>query len=143
MRVFSFAFHLLLGLVMMAIGFVAWVSSQHTLQIGFLPWQGPALTYWLFFGGLVGVLLTVLAIRRVLPFLFSLWSLAVLAMLVRGVFFSGFNFGAAAYTFSAGLGRMAGSAAFLLLLAALVAAFGSLLQLRSRPEPLRRRSALA
>jgi hypothetical protein len=143
MRVFSFAFHLLLGLVMMAIGFVAWVSSQHTLQIGFLPWQGPALTYWLFFAGLAGVLLTVLAILRVLPFLFSLWSLAVVVMLVRGVFFSGFNFGYAANTVGAALESVAGSTAFLLLLGALLAAVGSVVQLRSRTAGARRRVALA
>ena len=143
MRVFSFAFHLFLGLVMMAFSFVAWASSQHTLQIPFLPWHGPALTYWLFCSGLAGVIVTLLAVWRVLPFLFPLWSLAVLVMLVRGVFFTGFHFGYTVNTLPAALGRLVGSTAFLLLAASLVAAIGSVLQLRRRREPLRRREVLA
>jgi hypothetical protein len=143
MRIFSFAFHLLLGLVMMAIAFVAWASSQHTLQIGFLPWQGTALTYWLFFSGLAGVILTFLAIQGILRPLFLLWSLAVLAMLVRGVFFTGFNFGYAAGTIPAALGQLVLSTPVLLMIAALLAVVGSLTSLRRRPEPLRRHTAVA
>jgi len=94
LRIFSVAFHLFLGVVMAAIGFVAWVSAQHTLQMEFLPWQGPALTYWLLGGGIAGLVITLLAIRRVVPILFVFWSLAVIIMLLRGYFFSSYNFGA-------------------------------------------------
>lgn len=91
-RVFSYIFHFLLGAGLLALGFVAWSSGRHTLQIGILPWTGRALTMWVFFGGLAGILITVMAIRKVLPLIFVLWSLAVAAMLVRGYFFSSYHF---------------------------------------------------
>jgi hypothetical protein len=118
-RVFSYVFHLLLGAALMALGFVAWSSGRHTLQIGILPWSGRALTMWLFFGGLAGILITVMAVRKVLPFLFTLWSLAVVATLVRGYFFSSYHFTPG--DFLPALGFVA---------AALVALVGSALQVR-------------
>lgn len=116
LRIFSFAFHLFLGVVMAAIGFVALVSGQHTLQMGFLPWQGPALTYWLLGGGIASVVITLLAIRGIAPILFVFWSLAVVIMLLRGYFFSAYNFGAgsvsnALYLTAGSLLALAGSAA--------------------------------
>lgn len=143
MRIFSFAFHLFLGLVMMAISFIAWVSSQHTLQIGFLPWQGAALTRWLFLAGLAGVILTFLAIKGTLRLLFLLWSLLVVGMLLWGIFFTGFTFGPAANTVTGALQQLLLSTPVLLLVAALVAVLGSLDALRRRPQPLRRHTAVA
>ena len=47
---------------------------------------------WVFFGGLAGVLITLMAVCWKLRFLFLLWSLAVAVMLVRGYFFSAYHF---------------------------------------------------
>jgi peptidoglycan/LPS O-acetylase OafA/YrhL len=91
-RIFSYIFHLLLGVALVALGFVAWSGGRHTLQIPILPWTGRALTMWVFFGGLAGILITLMAIRRKLRFLFLLWSLAVVVLLVRGYFFSSYHF---------------------------------------------------
>jgi hypothetical protein len=91
-RVFSYVFNFLLGAALMALGFVAWTSGRHTLQSGILPWSGRTLTMWVFFSGLVGIALTIMAVRKIVPLAFSLWNLAVVAMLVRGYFFSSYHF---------------------------------------------------
>jgi hypothetical protein len=119
MRVYSVAFHVLLGFVMLAVGFVAWVSGQHTLHIGILPWNGPTLTYCLLGFGLAGIVLALLALKRILPILFTLWCLAVVVMLVRGYFLSPYYLG------SSGLWT-----AVWLTLASLVAFAASALDLR-------------
>jgi hypothetical protein len=91
-RVFSYVFHFLLGAVLLALGFVAWTSGRHTLQIGILPWSGQALTMWVFFSGLAGIVFTGMAVRKIFPAVFGVWNLAVVAMLVRGYFFSSYHF---------------------------------------------------
>ncbi len=131
MRIFSYAFHILLGLFLLGIGAVAWISGQ-PLQIGILPLQGAALTYFLFFSGLAGTIITLLAIFRVIPVLFTVWALAVLVMLVRGYFFSSYNF---AYSSL--------STALYFVAAALIAFIGSWPQFGGRAPEMRRKSALA
>jgi hypothetical protein len=115
MRIFSLAFHLLLSLAMLAIGFVAWAGGHQTLQIGFLPWTGAALIYCLLLCGLGGLIITLLAARRTVRLLFVLWSLAVVVMLARGYIFSSYNFGltgvsTALYFMAASLLALIGSA---------------------------------
>ncbi len=132
MRIFSLAFHLFLSLAMLAVGFVAWAGGHQTLQIGFLPWTGATLIYCLLFCGLGGVLVTLLAARRTVPFLFVLWSLAVVVMLVRGYVFSSYNFGLAGV-----------STALYFVAASLVALIGSARQAWPRHANARRHSVLA
>lgn len=91
MRIFSYLFHGLLTLFLLAVSVVA-LSSGQKLQLSMLPWQGPALTYWLLFGGLLGLISVILAVRRKLRPLFFLWSLAVLLLMVQGFFFSRYYF---------------------------------------------------
>ncbi len=134
MRIFGFAFHFLLGLVMMAIGFVAWASNQHTLRIGFLPWNGPTLTSVLFWCGLAAIVFTLLAVWRKLRYLFLLWAIAVPVLLIRGVFFTGFSFGQRATTASAALADVADSTPVVLLVASLAALVGGVLQMRRRRQ---------
>jgi hypothetical protein len=132
MRTYSIAFHFFLGIVMMAVGFVSVTGGQHNLQIGFLPWQGMTLSYCLLGLGFAGFAITVLAVRRVVPVLFTLWSLAVFVMLVRGYFFSSYNFGLAGVR-----------TALLFIAAALLAFAGSALLALPKRVPSRRQSALA
>lgn len=83
-RLFSFCFHGVLALFLLAIAAVAWSSGQ-ALHLEMLPGQGPGLTRWLFFSALAGLIALVLALRRTWAWLFVLWSLAVLAILVRAL----------------------------------------------------------
>lgn len=122
MRLFSYVFHGLFTLFLVAISTVA-LSSGQPLQLGMLPWQGHALTYCLFGGGLLGLVSVILAIRRKVRPLFFLWSLAVLLIMVQGFFFSRYYFRSSA-DFHLALYLVAG---------ALIAAFGAWFQLRREP----------
>jgi hypothetical protein len=133
MKIFSYLFHLALALVMMGLATVAWLSS-HPLNLYILPWQAGTLTAVMFFGGLAGLIVTVLAFKRILPVLFVLWNVVVLVMLVRGFFFSPYTFGPTSIAFSTAL---------YFVFAALLAFGGSLFLMRRAPEPMKRRTALA
>jgi len=122
MRVFSYLFHGLLTLFLLALSVVA-LSSGQTLQLEMLPWQGRTLTYWLLGAALVGLASVIQAIRRKWRPLFFLWSLAVLAMMARGFFFSHYYF-AGPPEFHGALYFTAG---------ALIAALGAWFQLRREP----------
>jgi uncharacterized membrane protein len=124
MRVFSYLFHGLLTLFLLALSVVA-LSSGQSLQLEMLPWQGQTLTWWLLSAALVGLLSVILAIFRKWRLLFFLWSLAVLGMMARGFFFSRYYF-AGPPEFYRALCLTAG---------ALIAVFGAWFQ--ARREPLR------
>jgi hypothetical protein len=91
LRIFSYLYHALLALFLLGIALVAWSSGQD-LHLEMLPWHGPALTYWLLGGALIGLLTEFLALRRTWRGLFFLWSLFVLGMMLRGFFFSSYHF---------------------------------------------------
>jgi hypothetical protein len=122
MRVFSYLFHGLLTLFLLAISLVAWSSGQ-PLQLEMLPWQGQKLTYWLLCAALVGLASVILAILHRWRPLFFLWSLAVLAMMARGFFLSHYYFASPAQFHDA----------LYLTGGALIAAFGAWFQLRREP----------
>jgi len=90
-RVFSYLFHFVLTAFLLAVSAVA-LSSGQSLQLEMLPWQGRTLTYALFGGALAGLVLVILAVRGKWRPLFFLWSLAVLALMARGFFFSHYYF---------------------------------------------------
>jgi hypothetical protein len=88
LRVFCYSFHTILSLALIALGVVAVRSNVSDMKVETLPWQGTELNHWLIGLGVVGLLSVVLAITGKLRFLLPLWSIYVLGMLVRGVFFS-------------------------------------------------------
>jgi len=122
MRVFSYLFHGLLTLFLLALSVVA-LSSGQPLQLEMLPWKGQTLTYWLLGGALVGFTSVILAICRKWRSLFFLWNIAVLLMIARGYFFSHYYF-AGPTEFHSALYLTAG---------ALIAVFGAWFQLRREP----------
>lgn len=122
MRLFSYLFHGLLTLFLLGISIVALLSGQ-SLQLGMLPWQGPALDYWLLFLSIAGLSSVVLAIRRKWRALFFLWSLAVLLIMVQGFFFSHFYF----------RDTPEFHVAMILIAGAVIALFGAWFQLRREP----------
>jgi hypothetical protein len=91
MRWFSYFFHGVLTLFLLALSLVA-LSSGQQLQLAMLPWQGKDLTYYLLGGALIGLLAVILAIGKKARPLFFLWSLVVLVLMVRGFFFSHYHF---------------------------------------------------
>ncbi len=122
MRIFSYLYHLVLAVFMLGVSILAW-SSGTTLQIGILPWDGNTLRYVLLFGGIAALIAIALAVTRILPVLFLLWTVAVFFFLFRGYVFSPYQFA------EGGL-----KTAILITLGALVAIVGAYLQVRSRPQ---------
>jgi hypothetical protein len=123
MRVFSYVFHGLLALFVLVVSSLSMGSGAHTLQLDFLPWHGPGLTYWLFFSALIGLAFLFLALKGVLRSLFFLWSLAVFVILVKGFFLS-------PYFFEPGEFRTA----VWLTLGAFLAVFGAWFRLRQQRD---------
>jgi hypothetical protein len=119
MRVFSYLFHGLLALFLLAISAMA-LSSGQILHLEMLPWHGQSLSYWLLFSAIVGLVALILAIMRTWRLLFVLWSLAVLVVMVRGFFLGPYEFA----------GRPEFYRALYLSAGALIAALGAWFQLR-------------
>jgi len=88
LRVFCYLFHTLLSLALIALGTVAMHSNVHDLKLDILPWQGTKLNHMLIVLGLVGLFSILLALTSRLRFMLELWSLYVLGMLTKAVFFS-------------------------------------------------------
>ena len=93
MRFFSYLFHGLLALFLIAVsGLALGTGAAESLHFGMLPWSGATLTYVLFFGALAGLMSVILAMRGMLRILFLIWSLLVVILLIKGYVFSGYKF---------------------------------------------------
>jgi hypothetical protein len=88
LRIFCYLFHTILSLALLGLGVVAVRSDVKDMKLETLPWQGVELNHWLLGLGLAGLLSVILAVTGKLRLLLPLWSIYVLGMLVRGVFFS-------------------------------------------------------
>jgi hypothetical protein len=122
MRVYSYLYHFLLCLFLAGVGAIALFSRSNRLNLPMLPWEEPTLTYWLFFGGLAGLLSLYLAYKGTLRLPFRLWTVVVLAMMIYGFFVSRHSFRDAGEFFNA----------LLLTLGALAAVAGSWLRVPRR-----------
>ncbi|MCL4403079.1 MAG: hypothetical protein M1436_10540 [Acidobacteria bacterium] len=123
MRFFSYLYHGLLALFLLAIAFLAIATNSHTLHLDMLPWSGKALSYWLFFGALFGLATLVLAVKGIARVLFFAWSVVVLLFLLKGYIFSNYYFRGGQY-----------QTALLLGIGAAIAVAGAWFQLRAEPK---------
>jgi hypothetical protein len=119
---FSYLFHFLLALLLLALAGIGLASGPRSLQLEALPWSGSTLEYVLLAGSLFGLLSIALAIAGRLRFLFLLWSLAIAVLLTKGYIFSGYRFGPGEWR-----------RAVYLVAAAWVAVAGGWFQLRLQP----------
>ena len=88
LRVFCYLFHAVVSLALLGLGTVAILSNSNHLKLEILPWQGSQLNTWLVGLGIFGLLSVLLAMTGKIHFLLPLWSIFVVAMLVKGVFLS-------------------------------------------------------
>lgn len=123
LRLFSFLFHGLLALFLIAVSAFALASGAPSLQLDMLPWTGSTLEYTVLLGSMAGLVSLLLALRSKLRFLFFLWSLAIVVLLVRGYVFSAYHFQPGGVTSALGL-----------TIGALLALLGAWLQMFSRPR---------
>ena len=96
LRFFSYLFHGLLALFLLAISGLA-LSSGVDMHLGMLPWTGDTLVRYVFTGSLIGLLIVILAMRGILRILFLLWSLVVVYFMVKGYWLSGYRFSGQEY----------------------------------------------
>jgi hypothetical protein len=92
LRIFSYLFHGLLTLFLLAISGLALSSGAGSLNLKMLPWTGDTLAFVLFFGALFGLLSLILALGGRMRLLFFLWALIVVVLMVKGYVFSGYFF---------------------------------------------------
>ena len=88
LRVFCYLFHTILSLALLGLGVVAVQSNVTDMKLETLPWQGAELNHWLIIFGAIGLVCVILAVTGKARFLLALWSIFVLGILVRGVFFN-------------------------------------------------------
>jgi hypothetical protein len=93
LRFFSYLYHGILVLFLLAISGLALISGTHSLHLGMLPWTGSTLTTVVFLGSIGGMVMLLLAIRGRVRVLFFVWSLGVVALMVKGYILSGYHFG--------------------------------------------------
>jgi len=86
LRVFCYLFHTLISAALLALGLVGLASDAQHMKVDMLPWQGAELAHWLIGLGAAGLLSVLLAVTGKVRFLLPLWSIYVLAMLIKGVF---------------------------------------------------------
>lgn len=127
LRIFSYLFGGVLSLFALAISVMS-VRSGEELNLGFLPWTGKPLSYWVLGLALLGLVTLVMALRGSVRALYFLWNLGVLVLLVKGLFLSGYRFLGGGVNFKAGI---------LLILAVLLATLGSI-PWPQKPGPVRR-----
>lgn len=116
LRLYSFLFHGLFALFLFGLAVVALLSRADSFWFEILPWSGKSLACWLLGIAAVGILLVILAFRGALRGLYFLWNLVVLALILRGFFFSD-------YSFRPGTGQLRN--ALLIVLAAVLAVVGA------------------
>ena len=92
LRFFSYLFHGLFALVLLALAAMTMLAGVDRVRLEMLPWTGSAMIYGLLLGGLFGLVSLVLAIRGRLRFLFFLWCVFVTFHLVKGYFLGGYRF---------------------------------------------------
>lgn len=124
LRAFSYIFHLILALFFLAISVVALLAGQHNLSLRMLPWRGEGLTLWLLGLSLFAILAVVLAVSGRVRLLFTLWTVVVLILMVRGFFLTNYHFS----------GPSGARDAVLLTAGALAAFFGSLMSTGSKAK---------
>lgn len=92
LRIFSYLFHLLLALFLLGVSVISLLSGGHNLHLGMLPWAGAQLTWSLVVCSLFGLICVAAALLGKVRPLYFLYTLAVMVMIVRGYFVSGYTF---------------------------------------------------
>ena len=94
LRLFSYLYHLVLSLLLLGLGIVAY-SSGTTLSLGMLPWEGEKLTQVLLALGFIGLVCLFGAVTGMFRWLFPIWTLAIFILMLRGFFLGSFSYSGA------------------------------------------------
>jgi hypothetical protein len=123
MRFYSYLFHGVLALFLLAVSLVPLFSGTHNLQLDMFPWQGRTMTYALMALAVAGLFTVFLAMTNRSQAPLFLWSILVLLWMLWGYFWRPY--------------RWSGPDAFLntllLLAGAALAIFGAWFAMKRRP----------
>lgn len=92
MRIFSYLYHLVLGIFLCIVGLIAVFGGRVKLSLEMLPWQDPTLKYVVLFGGLLALGSLALVLWAKSRILFRLWTVAVFVLLTYGYFLTRYGF---------------------------------------------------
>jgi len=92
LRFYSYLAHAAISLAALAMSALVLTSPNHTVRIGWLPWSGDPLGAWLAGVGISGVAVIILALAGRFRWLFPAFSLAVTWVVLKGIFFSPWQF---------------------------------------------------
>jgi len=120
LRTFSYVFHAAFAAIALVMAGVLLASGEQTVNFDLLPLTGRALVQGLLALALIGLLTLLLAIRHKAQALYVVWSVVVLALVVRFYFFSSY-------------GYTPGTGGFTTALCALAAALLALIGARQKP----------
>lgn len=87
-RFYSYAFSILCVFSVLAMSVIIFVSKSVTVNFYLFPWEGKALLYSMIGLALAGLAVVLLTWRGKMQGLFLVWSLLVLALIVRYFFFT-------------------------------------------------------
>jgi hypothetical protein len=127
LRIFAYLFEGALALFALGVALLS-LRGGMELNLGFLPWTGRPLTYWLLGLAVLGLITILMAISGSMRALFFLWSLGILVVLGKGLFLSSYRFTGGAVSFKAAVWIVAG------MLAGTIGSF----PWPRKPEPVRR-----
>ena len=91
LRVYSWIFEAVLCLGAIAFALAGFVTGGG-IQLGWLPWTGQALLLWTLALGVLGLICVFFAVIGKLRVLLFLFSLGVVVLLVKGLFFGTYAF---------------------------------------------------
>lgn len=92
LRTFSYLFHFILSIFLIGMALIA-DSAGKPLKLDMLPWEGMKLNQWVLGLGLLGLVCVLLAVTGLFRFVFPFWALFVFILMLRGFFFTSYNFG--------------------------------------------------
>ena len=91
LRIYSYLFFLAISLFLLGIAIVASTSHQ-PLQLQMLPFSDEHVVTGTYVVAALGILIVVLALLRILKFLYPLWAALTLYFAIQGFFFSAYIF---------------------------------------------------
>lgn len=92
LRLYSFLTLALLSLAGLAMSAIIVTSASRRVRVGWLPWSDDQLGGWLACLGIAGIAILVLSLAGRLRWLMPLFAACVAGVIIRGLFFSAWQF---------------------------------------------------
>lgn len=118
LKFYAYVYHLVLSTALLCLGILA-TKTHSSLHLGMLPFNQERLVSRISLMAIVGFICIFLALVKIFEIVLPLWSIALLVLFTWGFFFTSYSFH----------GPISLGGAMLLLLATLLAVYGSIMVL--------------